>query len=272
MVGRLAAAPRPRILRLVRPARSPSIAAASAFPTLSRSTQLPTLEEWMHDVGAVMDVCGIERTAAGREGFRRCDGPALRGLAPGPRLLARPREQLRTPHRRRRLPDRHANPPTTSTASASSTRPRKAPADSRAASSTTRPPRGGTATCASARGRAPPSRCVECCTRSTCVRSCPRCVRRRSSCTAATTDGSTSRTLATSPSTSTARVSSSCPVRPTLLFAGRSDRPRCRDRGVPHRFASGRRLRQRARHGPVHRPGRFDLRAGHGRRSRRGRT
>ena len=59
----LAAATRPRNASRRSAGSSRSTAAASASPILSRSTQLPTLEEWMHDVDAVMDACGIERAA-----------------------------------------------------------------------------------------------------------------------------------------------------------------------------------------------------------------
>ena len=91
------------------------------------------------------------------------------------------------------------------------------------------------------------------------VRSVPSAVpRRRSSCTAATTGGSTSRTARYLAEHIDGARLVELPGAADSAVRGRSDRPRGRGRRVPHRIASGRGLRQRARDRPLHRPRRFD--------------
>ena len=56
---------------------------------------LPTIEEWIDDLRAVLDDVGSERTAL-MSGHRRVgDGARLRGHLPGTHVVARPRRRLR---------------------------------------------------------------------------------------------------------------------------------------------------------------------------------
>ena len=72
------------------------------------TSALPTVEEWMDDVPAVLDAVGSRAGRPHHEHRRRHHGHALRGRPPGPRLEPGARRLLRPVPRRAGLPDRGA--------------------------------------------------------------------------------------------------------------------------------------------------------------------